>query len=485
MTQTTQAPETTDTPAEAPVLKSALLARFAAETRYEDLPEDVVAKAERHILDTIGAGVAGAISKEAHLLRASLLEAGEAPSGRATLWGEGASMTPLNAALVNGTSAHAFELDDTGGCDHSGAVVLPAAAAAVELAAAEGRTVSGREFITAVVLGYDVARRALEACGAYEAHNGAGFHSTGTCGPFGAAVAAGRILGLNAQQLTMALGLASSYASGLWACVHDGAQSKRLHAGHAAWGGLSAAILARRGFTGPSQVFEDVWGGFEKSFAPSTRDPEAWTAKLGVNWKLRRVSIKPHASCRSTHSSIDALDNLMAEVGFTADEVAAIEVVINPFVFGMCGARDLHPMNSAQLSIPYALAADLVFGNAQLASYARTRRNDPRVAAAMAKVKMTVDDTQKDDDEPIVRVTLADGRTFEERVPMPLGSPVNPVSDEALLKKFRSVTEMVLPADTVEMLARRLMHLREVDDVARDVMTLLAQEPVTHATFDV
>ena len=131
-------------------------------------------------------------------------------------------MTPLNAALVNGTASHAFELDDTGGCDHSGAVVVPAAVAALELA---GRPVSGKEFITAVVLGCDIARRALEACGAYEPHNGAGFHSTGTCGPFGAAAAAAKILGLNALQTRHALGIASAYSGGLWACVHDGAQN--------------------------------------------------------------------------------------------------------------------------------------------------------------------------------------------------------------------------------------------------------------------
>ena len=146
-------------------------------------------KAVRHILDSVGAGVAGAISTEARLLTDTLRDEGEG-TGAAPLWGQGSSMTPLNAALVNGTASHAFELDDTGGCDHSGAVVVPAAIAALELA---GRPVSGREFIAAVVIGYDVARRPLEACGAYEPHNSAGFHSTGTCGPFGAAAAAARV----------------------------------------------------------------------------------------------------------------------------------------------------------------------------------------------------------------------------------------------------------------------------------------------------
>ena len=210
-------------------------------------------------------------------VRQTLHAAGEG-SGAAPLWGRGEKMTPLNAALVNGTASHAFELDATGGCDHSGAVVVPAAVAALELA---GRPVSGKEFITAVVRGDDIARRALEACGAYEPHNGAGFHSTGTCGPFGAAAAAAKILGLNALQTRLARGIASAYSGGLWACVHDGAQNKRLHAGHAAQGGLMSALLARQGFTGPAQTFEEVWGGFNHSYAPTSSDPDAWLRDLG------------------------------------------------------------------------------------------------------------------------------------------------------------------------------------------------------------
>ena len=334
------------------------------------------------------------------------------------------------------------------------------------------------------MLGYDVARRALEACGAYEPHNAQGFHSTGTCGSFGAAAACAKLLGLSTHETQMALGLASAFSSGLWACVHDGAQNKRLHAGHAAQGGLMSALLARQGFTGPSQVFEDVWGGFDKTYAPSSRVPEAWTADLGRPWKLARVSIKPHASCRSTHSSVDALDNLMAREGFCAEEVEAIDVLINPFVYGMCGGREKHPMNAAQLSIPYSLAADLVFGHAQLAAYARTAREDARIDEAMARVTLTVDATQKDDDEPIVTITLKDGRRFTTRVALPLGSPANPVTDEALLKKFVSAASLSLPGDVVSTLAERLLRLSSLTDVNTDIVSLLATEPVTRAPFD-
>ena len=461
-------------------LKSQVLADFIVNTPCEAIPRDMVNKAVRHILDSIGAGIAGAASKEAHLLLDTLRAAGEG-EGSATVWGRGTRLTPLNAALVNGTASHAFELDDTGGCDHSGAIVVPAAIAAVEMA---GRPITGEEFIAAVVIGYDIARRPLEACGAYEPHNGAGFHSTGTCGPFGAAAAAARLLQLESRQTQQALGLAASFSSGLWACVHDGAQSKRLHAGHAAYGGLMSALLARNGFTGPTQIFEEVWGGFNHSFAPASSDPDAYLRDLGTCWKLHRVSIKPHASCRSTHAAIDAVDNLTARYGFTKDEIKEILIIINPFVYGMCGHYTRHPMNSAQLSIPYSVAADLVFGSASLASFARDKRDNPDVLAMMDRIRFDVDKTQKDDDEPIVRITLKDGRVLTEHVPMPLGAPVNPVTDEALLKKFLSVTGMVFDDDTVRTLADRLMRLPSLTDIREDIVSLLAREPKTHELFN-
>lgn len=462
------------------MLKSEVLARFVVRTKWEDIDQAMTEKMKRHILDSVGAGIAGARSLEVARLVATLERAGEG-TGKTPLWGYGRSMTPLNAAYVNGTASHAFELDDTGGCDHSGAVVVPAAFAALDLT---DRPIDGKEFIIAILLGYDVARRALEACGAYEPHNRQGFHSTGTCGTFGAAAAAGRILGLSVEEMVHALGLASSYSSGLWACVHNGAQSKRLHAGHAAHGGLMAALLARESFTGPTHVFEEVWGGFNHSFAPNSSVPEAWTQNLGEPWKLFRVSIKPHASCRSTHSSIDAVHDLQAEVGFKACDIRKIRIEINPFVYGMCGAYATNPMSAAQLSIPYSVAAYLTFGHAQLPAYARTARQDRRIASMMQCIEMVVDEKQAADDEPWVEILLKNGQHYRKRVPMPLGAPSNPVTDEALLNKFTSVSRMSLPPEIVATLANNLMHLENCHRV-RSLLALLGANPVTRNTFDV
>src|SRR5215207_6111957 len=185
------------------------LGTFVADTTFEQLPREVVDKAKRHILDTFGAALVGATSEEAGRARAALVAI--EGSGIAPVWGRCESVAPRNAALLNGIAAHAFELDDTGGCDHSGAVVLPAAVAALSLL---DKPVSGRAFITAVVLGYDVGRRALEGFGGYRPHNEAGWHSTGTCGTFAAAAACAGLPRPRGKLLRRPLGVHSRRCNG-------------------------------------------------------------------------------------------------------------------------------------------------------------------------------------------------------------------------------------------------------------------------------
>ena len=463
-----------------PHLISEQLARFVVWTKFNDIPTDLVTKAQRHILDSVGAGIAGAVSPETRLLGEVFKICGE-QNGDVPLWGKGIKVSARNAALSNGASAHTFELDDTNGCDHSGAVVVPAAFAALHLC---DRPIDGKEFIVAVVLGYDLARRALEACGAYEPHNGAGWHSTGTCGVFGATAAVGRLLGLDVEKMQAALGIATSFAAGQWSFVHDGAQNKRLHVGNAAHGGLLACLLAREGFSGPKMAFEEVWGGFSKTFAPQSQDSEAWLRDLGKNWKLGRVSIKPHASCRSSHSSIDAVNLIMANEKLEPSDIAKIHIKINPFVHGMCGGRKLDPMPAAQMSIAYGIAARLVFGAANLTAYTRTNRHDGRIRRAMKLVEFEIDPTQKDEDEPIVTIITNDNRSFTERVEFPLGAPQNPVSDEALMNKYRNIAGMVFSQDVVEEIADFLLNLKEKETLT-PIMKLLGSKPITTSQFDI
>ncbi|VVN81974.1 MmgE/PrpD family protein [Pseudomonas fluorescens] len=432
------------------------LTQFCVDTRFEDLPPALVAQAKRHILDTVGATLAGADSDVAK--QARLVFAGE--TGGTLVWGTDLRVGAAQAAMLNGVAAHALELDDTGGCDHSGAVVLPAVMAAVSMRA---KPIDGRELITAVVIGYEVGRRVLEACGGYSAHNGAGWHSTATCGVFGAAAASARILGLNAGQMRSALGIAGSFSGGLWAFIHDGSQSKKLHSGRAAEGGLLAARFAQQGISGPAKLFDDVWGGFLPTLAGETAQPEALDADLGVVWKLARCSIKPYASCRGTHSAIDALGLLLEQLQVNIDQVEDIQVSLCGFLQDMCGGQEVSTLAAAQMSLPYALAARLVQGHCRLEAYDDEQRCDPRIAQWMSRIRLEVDPQLSEDGEPVVSVLTVDGRRASLCVDPPLGAPGNPLSDKALEDKFFSLAGRVMPRSQAEELIGQLWQLEALE----------------------
>jgi 2-methylcitrate dehydratase PrpD len=438
------------------------LGAFIAATRFESVPVAIVEKTKRHTLDTLGAALAGATSTEAQSLR-RLLGTTE-PAGNSIAWGTSSRFAPRSATLHNATAAHAFELDDTGGCDHSGAVAVPAAFAAIDLA--EG-PVSGPDLLTAIVLGYDLGRRTLEAFGGYKPHNQAGWHSTGTCGTFAAAAAAAAILRLDARQAASALGLAGSFSSGLWAFIHDGAMVKRVHPGRAAEGGLLAAMLARSGITGSVRIFDDVWGGFLKTFGHGPLDPAALTRGLGRDWKMADAAIKPYACCRDTHSAVDAIGRLAARAGFGAGDIASIRVRANAFLAGMIGGRDVSTMPAAQMSLPYAVAVRVVLGQASLSAYDAATRSSPAVAALLARIEVVVDPSVVASDQSSVTVTLNDGRTLEEPTAVPLGAPANPLDDAGLVRKYRELAGLVLPESAVAGLAEEVLALDQAKDAKR------------------
>ncbi|BDC45464.1 MmgE/PrpD family protein [Paraburkholderia terrae] len=435
------------------------LAAFVAGITADAIPVAVVHKTKRHILDTMGAALAGAAASETRSAVAVMNADGH---GDAVVWGTRRSLGARSAAFVNGVAAHALELDDAGGCDHSGAVVMPAVFAALNCTP---RPVSGREFLAAVVLGYDVGRRVLEACGGYSPHNGYGWHSTMTCGVFGAAAASARILGLDASQTAAAFGHAGSFSGGLWGFIHDASQTKRMHTGRASEGGLLAALLAREGVTGPTQVFADKWGGFFNAFARDTRKPQALLHELGENWKMMRCSIKPHASCRSAHAAVDATLDLAHSTPFSLDELEGVHIRLSEFVANMCGGRDLRVLASSQMSLPYAVASALVNGHAALAAYLETARREPRMTATMERITLEVDPSMSDLDEPIVTLTRRDGTSSSRQVLTPLGDPRNPLSDAALLAKYRSLATIVLDDASTNALADAILALEDVADV--------------------
>jgi len=450
------------------------LAQFVSALDHDAIPASVVAKVKVHIADTLAAAIAGARSGEFAITHQAMH-----PKGATRLWGTGLSGSPRDAALINGVAAHAFELDDAGGCDHSGAVIMPAVFSALHEVA---RPVDGKRMIAAVVAGYDAGRRILEATGGYDAHNGLGWHSTGTCGTVAAAAAVSNLLGLDASATRDAMTLATSFSSGLWAFIHDGSQAKKLHAGRAAEGGLVAALLAAKGFAGPSRVFDEVWGGFFTSFNRSACEPDLLSEGLGDVWKVNRAVLKPYASCRGAHSAVDALDDLLAETDRAPEVIARIGLRMSGMLANMCGAKVAGAMAPTQMSLPYALAARCAFGTAGLQAYTEERRKHLEVQAMMDRIDIYVDPSMDAMAEPVVTLTFRDGLVVERMVPRATGSAERPMPASAVAAKFRELTAMSLPKDRVETLWQMLGKLQQINDCT-EIEAQMSGHAETRPTF--
>ena len=436
---------------------AATLARFVAGLDAAALPAATRHAVRRHLLDTLGATLAGARQPEpSAVLAAGRITHGA--SGTALLWGRGERAPPSLAALVNGTAAHALELDDASGCDHSGAVMVPALLAALPLA--PGATAG--DLMAAMVAGYDIGRRAMEAAGGYDAHNGAGWHSTGTCGAFGAAAAVARLWRLPEGATRHALGIAGSFASGNWSFLPDGAMTKRLHPGHAASAGVTAAALAQAGLTGPAGVFDAPWGGFLTTYARDAAIPVALTEGLGEAFRIHRSSIKPFASCRGTHAAVELALELRG--GIAAGDVAAIEVGVHPTLVRMCGATTAATLLEAQMSMPYALAVAWLRGDAGLADFAPEIRASAEVAAWMRRVRLVEDSSVPSNIACRLSVTARDGTRREARLDVPIGSWNRPLPDEAVRKKYRGLVAPVLGEARAAALEAAVMGLEPGDD---------------------
>jgi 2-methylcitrate dehydratase PrpD len=340
--------------------------------------------------------------------------------------------------LTNGALSHIVEMDDLHRASvvHPAAVVVPAA-----LAAAEAERSSGLEFLAAVVAGYEVAIRVGEAVG--KSHYRL-WHNTATCGVFGAAAAASRLLGLTAEQTVWALGSAGTMAAGLWQFHGEGAMSKPLHTGHAAASGVLAAELARCGLSGARRILEGERG----FFAAMSRDAEPRHVVEGLSprmdeWRITGVSIKPYPSCRHTHSPIDAALLIRARFTPSPDEIAAVEVETYRAAMALSDNPQPSQPDSARFSIQYCVAHALLQGTVGLGDFTPAAIMDPAVRSLMNRVRVSFSSAMEDRYPrawPVrVSVEMRDGQTFVQSVDYPKGDPENPLSRDDVEAKFRSL----------------------------------------------
>jgi 2-methylcitrate dehydratase PrpD len=445
---------------------SARLAAYWAAATYADLPADVARAAKFFFLDTVAAGVAGGRTEVVNSVAAGATAASGV--GHVPLWGRTGSCAPAAAALINGTAAHALELDDFGGCGHSGAVVVPAV-----WALAQGRPVSGRDVILAVVAGYDLASRLLDGAGGYRPHNERGWHSTGTCGSFGAAAAAARLLNLPADLYTHALGIAGTFTGGTWAFLADGALVKRFHPGKASETGVSAALLAQSGLTGPAQILEAEWGGFYPTYAAGHATPERAVAGLGQDFHLLRSGIKPHACCRTLHSAVDAALQIMGDRAEGSAAIRAMVVHGNAQTQRQFSRTDIRNLLEAQFSAPYCLAVAAQSGRCTLDQFQPLHTDDAEIRRLMALTEIRASRVLTPADYPSLEIVFADGSRRLLDIPYAKGAPENPLTEHEIVQKARLLLEPVLGGRQADDFIGAVSNLEHAGDFATVARLLL------------
>ena len=429
-------------------MPSAALAEFTATLRFEDIPAPVVRRTEDLLADWLGSAVAGHGAR-AVMSIARYAQAMGPQTGACEVIATRTHSSPMFAAMVNAAASHVAEQDDVhnGSVFHPAAVVFPAALAAAQAQGADGRTL-----LTAAVAGYEAGIRIGEFLG--RSHYRI-FHTTGTAGTVAAAVAAARVLGLDAAQTLEAIGSAGTQAAGLWEFLRDAADSKQLHTAHAASAGLTAAWLARDGFTGAKQILEGRQG--MAAGMSSDADPARLVDRLGTRWATAETSFKFHASCRHTHPAADALLQVVTTHGLAPADIAQVTTHVHQGAIDVLGAvTDPATVHQSKFSMGTVLALIARFQRAGLQEFEQHFR-----AAETARLRDLVTmelDAEVDAAYPqrwIGKVTVrtTDGRVLHGRVDEPKGDPGNTLSREEITAKALRLAEYSQGASADEMRA--------------------------------
>lgn len=446
------------------------LVQFAVRIRYEDLTDAEKKAVRRHVLDTFGACLAGSRGQAAQIA-AGVLKDVTAP-GKYAVPGMKEQFDILSAAYLAGGSCHGIELDDgfRAGSIHPGTVVIPAL-----IAAAQDGEYDGRQFMTAVAAGYEAQCRIGEAM--HPRTRQRGFHNTSIAGVFAAAIAVGKLRGLDEKTLEQALGIAGSSAAGIFAFLHGGGEIKRLHPGHAAREGLFAVLLAERGMTGPVDVLESKDGFFAAYSSPDcVLKLSRQAGKPGAPLAITQCYLKPYACCRHLHSAIDGILELRQQHGLGDDDVKQVDVGTYAIAaeHAHTGWQD---MASAQMSFPFCASLAVLRGHVDLDDFSDTGRADRAVINSTAKIRITVD-PECEQIYPKARsarvvITANDGARYESMVREPFGSNHKPMPDDLVAAKFRNLAGRVLKEDKAKALEAAVMKLDKLTS-ARDLARSLA-----------
>jgi aconitate decarboxylase len=449
------------------------IAAFVSQLRYEQIPSTVCERLKLLVLDSLGCAIYGAHLEWCRILRETLEQSDKTRD--ASIWGTDRKLSSVHAALVNGTQVQGFELDDVHreGILHVGAVTLPALVAIAETHA----QLSGKDFITAALAGYEIGPRVGLCMGPQ--HIGQGWHSGATVGVFAAAAAAARALALDAEKTMHALGIAGTQSSGLMAAQY-GAMVKRMHAGRAAQSGLYAALLAGQEFTGITDVFEAPYGGFCTTFSRSQDrfDLAALSAGLGERYETMRVSLKFYACVGSNHTTLDALTDIRKRHPFTAADIDRIVVHASQVTVDHAGwPYRPEGLTAAQLNLPFCAATLILTGDAFVDQFTPACVNDRARIELSRKVQVVHDPAitalgAAHRHQVRIEVHFRDGSVEHATRDAPRGSEQNFASEAQIIDKFRKLTRATMAEQQQNALIEAVLRLEQLLD-SRAMIALL------------
>jgi 2-methylcitrate dehydratase PrpD len=442
-----------------------VLARYASDLQFADLPDAAVDRLKACLLDTIGCGLFGSTLQWGNIIADFAIEMGGA--AESSLWGFPQKVAAQNAALANGTMVHGFEIDDLhkDSIVHLGSVAIPPVLALAERIGA----VDGRRFVTAIAAGYEVGARIGMGVGVPHFHRG--FHPTGTVGAFAAGVATGKLLELDHDGMIHTMGISGTQGAGLMAAQFS-AMVKRMHAGKAAQSGLLGGLLAKRGFTGIMDIVEAKFGGFSSSMSESY-NLDKMTNDLGDKLEILNVGFKPYASVGVSHTPLDAIKAIKEENDLTPDSIKKVTVWANKMTIVHAGWEYVpDAITTAQLNLYYVLAAMIEEGNAFVNQFTGAKIKDPAILRHIPKIEIIHEPSFDDLPQGLrhrvnVKITTTDNRTFEKIVDHAKGSHKNPMTMEEVVGKFRLLASKVFDKERVAEIESAVFDVENEDNVSR------------------
>lgn len=441
---------------------------FISDTKFNDLPSEPVDIIKTVILTVLGTTIAGATNDVSEVVLNQVREWGG--KEEATILIHGGRAPAHNAAFVNSVMARALDFCDANHPGmHVGSAALPAALAAAELAGG----CSGEEFLNAVTVGTEVANR-INLCSVYN-----GFDPSGVCGIFAGTAIAGKILGLNQEQMLNALALAFNKSGGSRQSIIEGVLSVVLIQGFTAQNAIICTQLAQKGMTGPKNFLEGTFGYFHL-YGNDKCDAQALVGDLGERFELTKTLFKRYPSCGLAQSSTVGILELIAEKGLTPEDIDRIDVTVAPFVYNMVGQPyeiGDNPKVNAQYSIKYCVANALLRKSSKLKHFDEPYVKEPQIMPLTKKVHVTGDPAldRRGLSAMDMRVRTKDGEVYYQSMDFVPGSPEKPLTDEEHMARFQdcvSYSGKPLPKENIEKLVSLVNHLEEVEDV-RSLIPLL------------